>query len=108
MEGRETLRAWVQKLGNFPRMDKVAVEELLPLKRIVENMLFIGQEEMPDCRGIKHMGFDPHLIYNREARVAAKLSPRVERRVDSDTDSIGLVNSSTESWDNLPDKDPIS
>jgi hypothetical protein len=58
MEGIETHRAWVQKPGNFPRMDKVVVEELLPPKRIVENRLFIGQEEMPDCRGIKRMGFD--------------------------------------------------
>jgi hypothetical protein len=28
MEGIETLWAWVQKPGNFPRVDKVAVEEL--------------------------------------------------------------------------------
>jgi hypothetical protein len=102
MEGIETLRAWVQKPGNFPRVDKVAIEELLPLKRIVENMLSIGQEEMPDCRGIRRMGFDPHLIYNHEARAAAKLSPRIERRVDSDIDSTGSVNSSTELWDDLP------
>jgi hypothetical protein len=54
------------------------------------------------------MGFDPHLIYNPKARATAKLSPRVECRVDSDVDSTGLVNSSTESWDDLPDKDPIS
>jgi hypothetical protein len=89
-------------------VDKVVVEELLPPKRIVENMLFIGQEEMLDCRGIKHMGFDPHLLYNREARVAAKISLRVERQVDSDTDSMGSVNSSAESWDDHLDKDPIS
>jgi hypothetical protein len=108
MEGIETLQAWVQKPGNFPRVDKVAVEELLPPKSIVENMLFIGQEEMPDCRGIKHMGFDPHLLYNREARATVKISPGKERRGDSDTDSIGSMNSSAESWDDHPDEDPIS
>jgi hypothetical protein len=40
-------------------VDAVSVEELLPPNRIVENMLLIGQEEMPDCRGIKDMGFNP-------------------------------------------------
>jgi hypothetical protein len=79
MEGIETLRTWVQKPGNFPKVDKVTVEELLPPKRVVDNLLSIGQEEMPDCRGIKHMGFDPNLLYDREVRAAAKVSPRVER-----------------------------
>jgi hypothetical protein len=59
MEGIESLQSWVQKSGNFPKVDAVSVEELLPPNRIVENMLLIGQEEMPDCRGIKDMGFDP-------------------------------------------------
>jgi hypothetical protein len=108
MEGIETLWAWVQKPDNFSRVDKVAVEELLPPKRVAENVLFIRQEEIPDCRGIRRMGFDPHLIYNPKARAAVKLSPRVECQVDSDVDSTGSVNSSTESWDDLPDKDPIS
>jgi hypothetical protein len=52
MEGIETLRAWVQKPNNFSRVDKVAVEELLPPKRVAENVLFIRQKEIPDCRGI--------------------------------------------------------
>jgi hypothetical protein len=97
--GIETLRVWVQKPGNFSRVDKVAVKELLPPKRIVEDVLLIGQKEMPDCRGIRCMGFDPHLIYNSKARAAAGLSPRAERRVDSDVDSTSSVNSSAESWD---------
>jgi hypothetical protein len=66
MEGIETLPTWVQKPENFPKVDKVAVEELLPPKGVVDNLLSIGQEEMPDCRGIKHMGFDPHLLYDHE------------------------------------------
>jgi hypothetical protein len=107
MEGIETLRAWVQKPDNFSRVDKVVVEEFLPPKRIVENMLF-SRQEMLDCRGIRRMRFDPYLIYNHEARAAAKLSPRIELRVDSDIDSTGSVNSSAESWDDLLDKDPIS
>jgi hypothetical protein len=48
MECIETLRTWVEKPGNFPKVDKVTVEELLPPKRIVDNLLSIGQEEMPD------------------------------------------------------------
>jgi hypothetical protein len=54
------------------------------------------------------MGFDPHLLYNREARATVKISPGKERRGDSDTDSIGSMNSSAESWDDHPDEDPIS
>jgi hypothetical protein len=105
MEGIESLRSWVQKPGNFPKVDAVSVEELLPPNRIVENMLLIGQEEMPDCRGIKDMGFDPHLLYNREATASAKISHERERQGDSQADSSGSVNSSIESWDNHRDKD---
>jgi hypothetical protein len=61
---------------------QVSVEELLPPNRIVENMLLIGQKEMPDCRGIKDMGFDPHLLYNREASAKAKISHGGERQGD--------------------------
>jgi hypothetical protein len=74
MEGIESLWSWVQKPGNFPKVDAVSVEELLPSNKIVENVLLIGQEEMPDCRGIKDMGFDPHLLYNREASALVKIS----------------------------------
>jgi hypothetical protein len=97
MEGIEFLRAWVQKPGNFPKVDKVSVEELLPPNRIVENMLLIGQEEMPDCRGIKDMGFDPHFLYNREAQAKAKISHEGERQGDSEADSTWTINSSAES-----------
>jgi hypothetical protein len=107
MEGIESLRSWVQKPGNFPKVDAVSVEELLPSNKIVENMLLIGQEEMPDCRGIKNMGFDPHLLYNREALASAKVSSEKERQRDSQADSSGSVNSSVESWDNHRDKDSI-
>jgi hypothetical protein len=105
MEGIESLRSWVQKLGNFPKVDKVSVEELLPPNRIVKNMLLIGQEEMPDCRGIKDMGFDPHFLYNRDAQAKAKISHGEKRQGDSEADSTGLINFSAESWDNHPDKD---
>jgi hypothetical protein len=54
------------------------------------------------------MGFDPHLLYDREVQAAAKVSPRVERRVDLDTDSVGSINSFAESWDDHPDEDPTS
>jgi hypothetical protein len=107
MEGIESLRSWVQKPGNFPKVDAVSVEELLPSNKIVENMLLIGQEKMPDCRGIKDMGFNPHLLYNREASTSAKVSCEKERQGDSQADSSGSVNSSVESWDNHHDKDSI-
>jgi hypothetical protein len=54
------------------------------------------------------MGFNPHLMYNPEARAAAKLPPRIEHKVYSDIDSTRSVNFSAESWDDLPDKDPTS
>ena len=76
MEGIESLRSWVQKLGNFPKVDAASVEELLPSNKIVENMLLIGQKEMPDCRGIKDMGFDPHLLYNREPSALVEQNTR--------------------------------
>jgi hypothetical protein len=107
MEDIESLRSWVQKSGNFPKVDAVSVEELLPSNEIVENMLLIGQEEMPDCRGIKDMGFDPYLLYNREASTSAKASCEKECQGDSPADSSGFVNSSVESWDNHRDKDSI-
>jgi hypothetical protein len=78
-------------------VDKVSVEELLPLKGIAEDALSIGQEEMPDCKGIKCMGFDPHLIYDSEAQAVAQLSPRAEHQANSDVDSTGSMNSSAES-----------
>jgi hypothetical protein len=105
MEGIESLRSWVQKPGNFPKVDAVSVEELLPPNRIVENMLLIGQEEMPDCRGIKDMGSDPHLLYNFEVTASAKISHEGERQGDSRANSSGSMNSSIESWDNHRDKD---
>jgi hypothetical protein len=102
MEGIESLRSWVQKLGNFPKVDAVSVEELFPSNKIVENMLLIGHAEMPDCRGIKDMGFDPHLLYNRETSAEAKISHEGERQEDSQADSAGSINSSIESWDKSP------
>jgi hypothetical protein len=87
-------------------VDTVSVEELLPLKGIAEDALAIRQEEMPDCRGIKRMGFEPHLIYNPEAQAAVELPLRAERQADSDIDSTGSVGSSAESWDHVPNTDP--
>jgi hypothetical protein len=107
MEGIESLRSWVQKPGNFPKVDAVSVEELLPSNEIVENMLLIGQEEMPDCRGIKDMGFEPHPLYDREASTSTKAFGKEDPQGDSPVDSSGSVNSSVESWDNHRDKDSI-
>jgi hypothetical protein len=107
MEGIESLRSWVQKPGNFPKVGAVSVEELLPSNEIVENMLLIGQEEMPDCRGIKDMGFDPHLLYNHDASTSAKASREEGRQEDSPADSSGSVNSSIDSWDNHRGRDLI-
>jgi hypothetical protein len=108
MEGIESLRSWVQKPGNFPKVDAVSVEELLPSNEIVENMLLIGQEEMPDCRGIKDMGFDPHPLYDREASTSARAFGGEDHQGDSPADSSGSVNSSVESWDDHRDKDSNS
>ena len=105
MGGIETFWAWVKKPENFSKVDKVFVEELLPLKGIAEDALSIEQEEMPNCKGIKRMGFKPHLIYDLEAQAVAWLSPRIERQADSDVDSTRSMNSSVESWDCVHDKD---
>jgi hypothetical protein len=88
------------------KVDTISVEELLPLKGITEDALAIGQEEMPDCRGIKRMGFVPHLVYDPEARAVAKLPPRAEHQADSDIDSMRSVGSSAESCDRVPIVDP--
>ena len=105
MGGIETFRAWVKKPGNLSMVDKVSIEELLPLKGIAEDALSIGQDEMPDCKGFKHMGFESHLIYDPEAQAAAELSPWIERQAYLDVDSTGSVNSSTKSW-GARDNDP--
>jgi hypothetical protein len=106
MGGIETLRAWIRKLGNFSKVETISAKELLPLKGIVEDEESIGQKEMLDCRGIKHMGFQPHLIYDPEARAKTKLSPRAKHQVDLDIDSTGSVGSSAESWDCVLIEDP--
>jgi hypothetical protein len=108
MGGIETFWAWVKKPENYLKVDTVSIEALLPLKGIAEDALAIGQEEMPDCRGIKRMGFEPHLLYDPEARAAARLSPRAERQVDSDVDSTGSAVSFAESWDHVPSIDSNS
>jgi hypothetical protein len=61
--GIETFRAWVRKPRNFSKVETVSGEALLPSKDIVEDAQTIGQEEMPDCRGIKYTRFKPYLIY---------------------------------------------
>ena len=69
-------------------------------------MQTIGQNEMPDYRGIKYIGFKPHLIYDLKGWADTKLSPRAERKEDLDTKSIDSVGFSTESWDRASAKDP--
>ena len=108
MRGIETFRAWVRKPGNFSKVSTISIEELLPLKGIAEDAETIGQKKMPDCRGIKHMGFEPYLIYNLEARAEVKLPPRVEHPVDLDIESTGSMGSSVESWDCVPNENPNS
>jgi hypothetical protein len=88
-------------------VDTISTEEL-PLRGIAEDMLTIGQKEMPDCKGIKRMGFELHLIYDPEAQAATELPPRAEHQVDSDINSMGSVGSSIESWDRVPNMDPNS
>jgi hypothetical protein len=106
--GIETLWAWVRKPENYLKVDTVSVEQLLPLKGIAEDALAIGQEEMPDCRGSKCMGLEPHLLYDPDARVAVRLPPRIERHVHSGVDSTRSVGSSVESWDRFPSIDSNS
>jgi hypothetical protein len=53
------------------------------------------------------MGFKPHMVYSPEARVQAKLPPRVERLEDSDVDFTRSVDSFTESLDRVEDSDEL-
>ena len=106
--GIETFRAWVRKPKNFSKVETIYAKELLPSKEIAKDAQTIEEEEMLDCRGIKYVGFKPHLIYNPKARAEPKLPPRAKRKADSDVDSTGSVGSSTESWDCVPIEDQDS
>jgi hypothetical protein len=105
--GFESFREWVKKLGNFFKVETVSPQDVAPFKRAIANVVSIGQEKMPDCRGIKRMGFKPHLVYNPEAWSQARLPPRVECQEDLDVDSTKSVNSSTESWDHAEDSNEL-
>jgi hypothetical protein len=103
----ETFRDWVKKPGNFLRVDTISPKDVAPLKKVISNVASVGQKEMPDCWGIKCMGFRPHLVYDPKARSQARLPPRVDCQEDSDVDSTQSINSSTESWDRLEDGDEL-
>jgi hypothetical protein len=64
--GFESFREWVKKPGNFLKVETVSPQDVAPFKRAIANVVSIGQEEMPDCQGLKCMRFKPHLVYNQE------------------------------------------
>jgi hypothetical protein len=103
--GFETFQERVKKLGNFFKVGTITLEDVTPSKEVALNAQYISQQEIPDCWGIKHIGFKPYLIYNPKAQAEAKLLPRAERKEDSDVDSTKLVNSSIESWDHASAED---
>jgi hypothetical protein len=105
--GFETLKDWVRKPENIPQIDTVSPRDVAPLKQAISRVSSVGRKEMPDCRGIKRMGFRPHLIYDPEIRSRAQLPPRVERPEESDVNSTQSVTSSTESWDRPEDGDEL-
>jgi hypothetical protein len=105
--GFETLKDWVKKPGNFLKIDSISPKDVAPLKKAISNVSCIGQREMPNCRGIKCMGFRPHLIYDLEARSRAQLPPRVDHLEESDVDSTQSVTSFAESWDRQEDDDKL-
>jgi hypothetical protein len=75
--GFETLKDWVKKPGNFLKIDSIFPKDVAPLKKMISNVSSIGQREMPDCQGIKRIGFRLHLMYDPEARSRAQLPPRL-------------------------------
>jgi hypothetical protein len=105
--GFETLRDWVKKPENVPKIDIISPRDVAPLKQAISKVSSVGRKEMPDYRGIKRMGFRPHLIYDPETRSRAQLPPKVDRPEESDIDSVQSVNSSIESWDRLEDGDEL-
>jgi hypothetical protein len=56
--GFETFREWVKKPENFLQVDTISPKDVAPLKRVITNVVSVGQKEMPDCRGIKCMGLN--------------------------------------------------
>jgi hypothetical protein len=62
-----------QKAGKFSQSRYHFPQRCCPLKKVISNVSSIGQREIPDYRGIKCMGFRPHLIYDSEARFQAQL-----------------------------------
>jgi hypothetical protein len=105
--GFETLKDWVRKPENIPKIDTISSKDVAPLKQAISKVSSVGRKEMPDCRRIKRMGFRPHLIYDPETRSRAQLPPRVDRPEESDVDSVRSVTSSTESWDRPEDGDEL-
>jgi hypothetical protein len=105
--GFETLRDWVKKPENIPRIDTILPRDIAPLKQAISKVSSIGQKEMPDCRGIKRMGFRPHLIYDPETRSRAQLPPKVDHPEESNVDSVQSINSSIESWDHQENGDEL-
>jgi hypothetical protein len=47
--GFETLRDWVKKPENIPRIDTILPRDIAPLKQAISKVSSIGQKEMPDC-----------------------------------------------------------
>jgi hypothetical protein len=77
--GFETLKDWVKKPENISKIDTISAKDVAPLKQVIPKVSSIGRREMPDCKGIKRMGFKPHLIYDSEVRSSAQLPSRVDR-----------------------------
>ena len=50
--GIETFRAWVKKLKNFSKVDKVSIEELLPLKGIADDTCPSGKKRCMIVEGL--------------------------------------------------------
>jgi hypothetical protein len=105
IKGFKTFQEWVKKPGNFSKVETITPEDILSSKEIALEAQAIGQEEMLDCRGIKYIGFKPHLIYYPKARAEAKLPPIAKCKEDSDIDSTKSVGSSIESWDRVSEED---
>jgi hypothetical protein len=70
----------LSQLGKTPRkscsrIETITAKDLPPTKECAQQVTFIGQDEMPECKGITYYGYKPHLGYDNKAREKEGLSP---------------------------------
>lgn len=105
--GTETFCNWAKHFENHAKIDIVAAEDVVPSRELAREVTSIGQQKMPNCKGITFFGYKPHLKYDPQARAKVGLSPIVdpEPTEHSNNNSMNSVSVTEETWDLLSDED---